>query len=464
MNQETPKTPSQSESQPTEMFSAYRPRIMVKFHDSIQLPYEDGAEKYFDQHNARFWERFARQFPGVTLKRVFTSLSPEKIRELVARAAKTDKTYRPPNFLTYFAIECPTGITPQTLIKALSNWEAIQTSYEDGAPAPHPAVGPTDDGYFPWQDYLDPAPLGIGVQCAWKQLGGDGEGMWFVDLEQNWDLHHPDLPDPPISLISGLRRYEQSHGTSVLGIVVAVDNAEFHVGIAPKASARVISEWRPADASRTNPADAIMEVIAMLRFGDVLLLETQYLRESDRSLWPSEGQMAVRNAIRAGVALGIVVVEAAGNGGNNLDEYVDASGNRILNQAGEDPDNSCAILVGAASAALPHSRVRSSNFGKRVNCYAWGESVNTLDAEEPLFTANFSGTSSASAIVAGAALVIQGIAKKKFGRCYEPRELRSILSNQGTPSGNPATDRIGVMPDLCKIIQNLREPIPRPDM
>jgi len=454
MNTEAPKTPNQDPIRPTEEDSTlpvHKPRVVVKFQDSVQFPYEDGVEKYFDPENQAAWKQIVTAFPGITLKRAFTSLPPEKIRALVARSARRDKAYRSKNFLAYFAIEYPPNANPHELVRALLSWKAVQTAYLEGTPAPPPAVNPNDTR-FSRQDYLDPAPLGIDASFAWPRPGGDGEGTRFVDLEQGWGLNHPDLPTAAITQLPGHNRFYQSHGASVLGILVAVDNTVFHVGIAPKASASIISEWRSSTAY--NTADAIMVAISELDFGDVLLLETQYL--VDHRLWPIEWQLAAREWIETGVSEGIVVIEAAGNGRNDLDPPA--------------WENSGAVMVGAATATHPHVKTLSSNFGSRIDCYAWGESVDTLSAEPPRFTTNFSGTSSASAIVAGAALIVQGIAKKKFGRFYWPHELRAILSNpdHGTKSQNHPTDRIGVMPNLKEIVtridnESIAPPAPSPD-
>src|SRR5207247_1937936 len=67
-----------------------------------------------------------------------------------------------------------------------------------------------------------------------------------------------------------------------------------------------------------------------------------------------------------------------------------------------------------------------------------------------LYTSTFNGTSSASPIITGAALAVQGLAQANLGFRFSPRRLRAILSSSatGTLSSNPAADRIGVMPDL----------------
>jgi hypothetical protein len=75
------------------------------------------------------------------------------------------------------------------------------------------------------------------------------------------------------------------------------------------------------------------------------------------------------------------------------------------------------------------------------------------------YTDSFSETSSAAPMIAGAALVLQGINEAALkGHRLGAREMRSILSNPatGTSSSNPPVDRIGVMPDLRKILEHRR--------
>ena len=153
--------------------------------------------------------------------------------------------------------------------------------------------------------------------------------------------------------------------------------------------------------------------------------------------------------------MGIIVIEAAGNAGINLDTIVDEEGNSPFTIGAED---SGAIMVGAATATWPHLPF-ATNIGSRVNCFAWGEKVYAPTSLGPndvtSFTPNFDGTSSASAIVAGAAIVLQGIAIAQFKRRLDALQMRDVLSSPvtATKSKNGLADGIGVMPNLKKIIQ-----------
>jgi serine protease len=370
--------------------------------------------------------------------------------------------------LTYFAIDCLPGTEPEKLAKVLSEWPAVEKAYVEAGPAPPPQlVNAANDPRSANQGYLDAAPAGIDVEFAWTNggtgtLGANGAGIHFVDLEQGWMLDHEDLKSAGITLISGVNfdftwpdgTSTRRHGTSVLGEVLAVDNTIGGVGIAPAATGRVISTWRTI--TNNNRSDAILDALLNLNFGDVLLLEAQV--KIGATYYPIEVEDANFDMIRLGTALGVAIVEAAGNGSSDLDTYTNSAGNQILNRGSADFRDSGAIMVGAANSGI-HERSNFSNFGSRVDCYGWGVFVDTCDCDASgtvsKYTANFGGTSSASPIIAGAALVVQGMAQANLGYRFSPGQIRSMLSDPAlsTASYNPASNRIGRMPDLKSIIQ-----------
>ena len=137
----------------------------------------------------------------------------------------------------------------------------------------------------------------------------------------------------------------------------------------------------------------------------------------------------------------------------------------ILNRASPDFRDSGALMVGAATSVVPHERAFFSNFGSRIDCYAWGENVPTCgdgglglgtstSSPQQTYT-NFAGTSAATATVAGAALLMQSWRLKSFGAVYDPATLRALLSNPilNTQSKDPPNDRIGVMPNLRRLVE-----------
>lgn len=409
---------------------------------------------YIRQLNIGAFDQLAQEFPGITFKKLYRSLEPQRIQALLNRAVDQDPSTSVPHLLRYFMVECPPNVDPHALAKQLAQWTAVQTAYFD-PPGSDPLVNPTDDPRSPNQGYLDPAPNGIDAEFAWNAEtalgipGGDGTGQNVIDLERGWTLNHEDLTAKGATVLHGtIQNESRYHGTAVLGEICAVDNALGCVGIAPNVdSVNVVSYW-----GSTIP-DAILAAIDHLTYGDVLLLEVQV------GFLPVEKLDAEFDTIRLATMLGIIVVEAAGNGNSDLDAYTNAAGEAILNRGSVDFRDSGAIMVGAASSATPHTRDPDSNYGSRIDCYAWGENVNTCSSNDAgsttAYTTNFQNTSAASPIVTGAALVVQGIAEANLGYRFSPYQMRALLSDPstGTASNNPAIDRIGVMPNLRAIIE-----------
>jgi len=438
-----------------------RPRVVVKFRDGVQLPYEDGAEKYVERLRVGPWSKLAAEFPGARLTRMFTALAPNKIRELVSRAVKLDETYRPPDFLTFFVVDAPEGVDLERLARALNEWRSVQTAYVD-RPGPDPVVNPADDPRWPNQGYLDPAPDGIDAEYAWGFAGGDGAGQRVVDLEQGWTLDHEDLVDHGATLLHGtLLDSSRGHGTSVLGELCAVDNSIGCVGIAPNIDSVDVVSFHGS----TRP-DAIVAALDSLSFGEMLLLEAQVYVDGSL-LGPIECYDADYEAIRLATALGIIVVEAGGNGTNNgspppldMDTYTNGAGLHILFRDPSNPDfrDSGAIIVSAATSASPHTRRDYGPHGQRIDCYAWSQNIDTCSSSSGgatnLYTVGFGGTSGASPIITGAALLVQGMAEAALGYRFGPHQMRVLLSDPatGTPPAATETTHIGVMPNLRAII------------
>jgi len=433
----------------------YRPRVVVKFRDRAEVPYVDGVEKVIQNLQLGPWERLAKRFPGLTFKRMFTSVKPEQIRELIDRATEIDRSYKPSNLLRYFVVECPPGVDPEDLAKELQSWDLVKKAYYD-PPGDDPVVDPTDDPRADNQGYLDPAPDAIDAEFAWGIIGGDGEGIGVIDMERGWTLNHEDLTAHGATLLHGvLLDSSRPHGTSVLGEICAVDNATGCVGICPNVDSVNVVSYNGS----TRP-NAMLAAIVALSFGDVLLLEAQVNIPGFINM-PIEVLDAEFDTIRLATALGIVVVEAAGNGSNDLDTFTDGAGDEIFNRGAAGFRDSGAIMVGAGSSTTPHTRLSFSNFGSRIDCYGWGENVNTCSSTSvgstTSYTSLFNGTSSASPIITGAALAVQGMAEAGLSSRFSPMQMRAILSDPatGTPSNDPPVDRIGVMPDLRAIIEDV---------
>jgi hypothetical protein len=453
-------------------------RVVIRFHDSLWLRHQEKREKTrrlmpFDPLTWRHLNKIVR---GKKVTNLFTSLNPETIETLICKAVKSDPTYQPLSFFDYYSVGCDSDSEAKEIVERLAEQDVVDLTYIETHSATPPSVHTQSNPLSLYQGYLNPAPAGIDAKYAWEFPGGNGGGnVGFIDIEQGWKFNHEDISVHQLPTTGRSHWQHEDHGAAVLGVIMMQDNQVGGIGITPEANGYVISQWRPDGTF--NTADAIMAAIGHLKFGDIMLLEAQsYDVLNTRQIWPIEILDANFQAIRLATALGIVVVEAAGNGmyrqGNNLDLFRDRNGAYSLNRASDSFMDSGAIVVGAASGEVPHVRINASNYGNRVDCFAWGNNVVTAGrlprwsaASTNCYTAKFGGTSSASAIIAGAAIAMQCIAEAKYGTRLGPIRMRDILSNQlyGTASLNGhKIDKIGVMPDLRKIIDQALNFIPLP--
>ena len=313
--------------------------------------------------------------------------------------------------------------------------------------------------YDELQGYLGAAPGGIDAIATWSLPGGRGQGVRFADIEGGWNVRHEDLPGDRIELAAGPMiddRSWQAHGTAVVGEVAGRDNGLGMTGIAPDVERIIVSA-----IGRNEVATAIDRAAQRLRAGDVLLIELQGAGP-ERKWIPVEYWRDVYDAIRVATDRGVVVVEAAGNGAADLDS-------RAYHGAfNPETRDSGAIVVGAGgpprAGFTDRARLDFSNYGRRVNVQGWGRKVATLDygdlqrcgdGVDRHYTGEFSGTSSASPIVAGAAVLVQSYAKQQ-GRTLTPSEVRDVLRATGTPQTSDPKQQIGPRPDLARALPALR--------
>ncbi len=493
----------------------YVRRVIVKFKDALINPHDpqhvnDAADVFLAQLTTGAitgadWPQLVAQpqFHGITtIEKLLKAVSQIDLLNLMNLAFRRDPSYRffAPNFLAYFAIPCPASVNPETLAHALSLWGPVEKAYVAEAPADEPAHQPVNPGRNPRWSYPDTgcmraAPGGIDAVYAWLQPGGDGGkdhgvNLQFFDIESNWNLTHPDLlPAAPQFTGSGHRKVgREYHGTGVLGIVIASDTDptapydQSSLGITPKvAVTKVDSHW--VDDFNTDDFNTILRAILGLNFGDVLLLEAQLnIEDSSGTIvlgnLPVEFFLHIFDVIRLGTALGIVIVEVAGNEAHDLDVLSTMYSIPWLRKNTNPQLDSGAIMVSAASpwrinpdgSANPNdpvhaplrdsNLVRQHNFGSRIDCYAWGDNIWTTSclphpsgASSAAYYHSFGDTSGASAIIAGAALSVQGMAAQ-LGYRFSPLQIRNLLSDQttGTASQDPLNDRLGWMPNLRTII------------
>lgn len=390
----------------------------------------------------------------------------ERIGALIARAEARSGREQPDLRLMYRAVP-PPG-TPsadlETIAGALHELPVTEwVSIEPELVAPPFDIPPTSDDFTNRQGYAEAT---AGIDAIWAQsVGLDGAGLRIYDCEYGWDDEHEGLTPQPVFREPGhtedpgvAERGWDDHGTAVVGVWGAADNAYGVTGMAAGAEFYLYSEWTIEGGIRR--LEAITNAIADARVGDLVVLEMQTFGAGG-DFAPAEYALGVWQATKVGTDAGVVVVAAAGNGDQDLDDPVYAE------YAAR--GHSGAILVGAGSNDEDHRRLGFSTYGSRIDLQGWGTGVTTLGygglarfGNDPHqeYTSGFNGTSSATPIVTSAVALLQQYARDTYGSVLRPAELRDVLVATGRPQSSPSKP-IGPLPDVRAAIAELDRLAPR---
>jgi serine protease len=500
------------------------PRVGIKLTPAAQL-----EQMKDSQHIVSILEKAS---PGVSagsvVSRLLYTRTPAEIDALVERAVHCDHSYKRVDLNTWYQVYLRTtaksGIPPQapptycdptdveSLLVDLLKHPDVENAYAlRTGPPPGPQFASTANGY------LDtPANFGLDVMSAWNTIGDptgatSGQGVRLVNIDGGWyrfpktrsdgskyDLYNDDLPLNIKTLNSMVQKQQCYHGNNVLGILLMTPgNNVDGSGIAPACQCYTMGHTfagPPTQPAGVHVGLALLESLLatddtndakfLLRPGDVILLETS---TSDKTMMgvsaemPSECEPPVFALIRIATAVGVIVVEPAGNAGVDL-ATVSVNGKYFFDKnKPADWRDSGAIMVGA-SKSTSFERWGSTNHGDHVDVFAWGENVSTTgrsgvnayqfnpspadfspDPSQGLNNPAFGGTSAAAAIIAGAVMLIQGYARQHFnGLQYSPSQMRDLLKSNGTPSKisvqgtlQDTTTDIGVMPKLADVLAKI---------
>jgi hypothetical protein len=431
------------------------------------------------------WREIVHMFPELMFERVFRSLTLQDLEE-----ARDEVASDPPNaggvseipFLeTYFRFDSSAPLEDNVDLEPLAKYlrdreTTVELAYVARPIGPPPQAGAYYQGYFERPDNG-----GVGFRYVKDEYPpASGANVRFVDVEQGWIYVHPDLPALPNPIpLSGVncgvpgpafRPGTGPHGLMILGILLAQDDGVGITGIVPDATAWLASELRKngKDYDIENTPDAIIAATKRLNKGDVILIEGQqnfdgkevkFAGQQDvtrRFNLPVEADPTIFAAIVYATSRGLIVVEPAGF---NLPNGVSLD-NVTFTISGHPPlfsSDSGAIVVAAGWNNVmdpTFSRADTTNYGNGVDCFADGDYIASLNDGGPanLYQiVTYGGNSSAAAIVAGAALILQDI---QTAGLIKPWKMRDLLTTPGTspnPTGTGANPLIGVMPNMLAI-------------
>jgi subtilisin family serine protease len=446
---------------------------------------------------------------GISIRPLFGA-SEEKMRAQTALFC--EEAYAPvPDLSVYYKVEAPVERLDH-LANELRKLEAVEAAYvkppveiayalRELFPLAEEAPAKSSD-FTSRQLYLDAAPVGVDARYSWTVPGGKGQGVKIIDIEGAWNFSHEDLAQNQGGVVGGTPAGDlgwRNHGTAVVGEFSGDCNDFGITGICPDANVRAISVFGGMDS-----AAAIRKAAEMLDAGDIILIELHRAgpRFNFQDRADQRGYIAVEwwpddlDAIRYAIGKGVIVIEAAGNGGEDLDDALydnnPSSPNGPFpsgwhNPFKRNPIDSGAILVGAGNPPagthgrntqpnsgeiyVDRARCSFSNYGALIDAQGWGWEVTSCGygdlqggtIENFWYTDQFSGTSSASPILVGTIGCIQGILKVAGKAALTPAEARGLLRTTGSPQqdapGRPISQRIGNRPNLREMINQV---LPKP--
>lgn len=386
----------------------------------------------------------------------FYSISREKLDAYYQKAKRNlKKNLSDPR--TIFEFHLNAGADIQSVKKEIeSRLQALEY-----VSVPPKLSTPAVPDFQPTQLYLYDQEPGIHAQEFWNAYNVYGAGVKVCDVEYTFNESHEDLPT--VTILGQLPEdpgYGPDHGTAVLGEIASLNDGVGTTGIAYQSQLFFSGAYYNLTYSLE---EALINTLIELEEGDVVLIEQQISGPNGGSYYaPVEWYEPYYQAIQLISANGLIVVEAAGNGSQDLDDpifSIDNNGHYPFLEG----NWSEAIMVGAGAVGIDdvsRSKLWFSNYGSRIDLQGNGEGVVTTgygsgysaEGINKEYTNDFGGTSGASPIVVGAVALIQSLHKSVTGNPLSRDQIRDLLVHTGKPqvAGTlfPLSEKIGPLPNV----------------
>ena len=442
-------------------------RVIIKFAENLQVRFVNGQIHSGKSDLSRVTQKI-NSITNTPIQPLFIRDQDKIEQERIA--LQTEKSVSLPDLNSYYSLAITDYETATALIEELSGNPLIEKIYIRPQSYLADDIPPTTPDFVSEQGYLEPAPGGVDAYYAWNVPGGNGENVQIIDIEGNWNFDHEDLGANIGTLLYGT--YVNylgwaSHGTAIVGMMGADSNDYGVTGIAHKAQINTVS------IGTVGIAAAIDYAGDWLNPGDVITIPLNtpgprydFTFQGDQAGYVAEEYFDdTFDATQIASAKGIIVVTAAGNGQEDLDDPIYEDRFNIEYR------NSRAIFAGAGAPpsgnwGTDRSRISSSNYGSRLNLQGWGKEVVTT-GYGPLFNPDndyqqqytdiFGGTSAATGLVGGVVASLESAYIEAYGEPMEVEDLVYLLDLSGTLQPNP-NEKIGPRPDLGLALQALQTP------
>ena len=336
-------------------------------------------------------------------------------------------------------------------------YEFLKTQIDDNMLSfefiPIPILSITTPNFRDQQFYLDD----MNIEYAHRTPGGKGENITIVDVEYAWNFEHEDNFYKKGTLLGGTNNdavsENKNHGTAVMGMLCGDNNELGVLGICPEINFFGYGQ---------HPISCIKTIADKLLPGDIILIEFQmpgprynYINRPDQlGCVPPEFFDSIFNQIKYATDKGVIVIEGAANGEENLDDPIYQ---RKFDKTFRD---SGAIIVGACHNIDKHVATYYTGYGSIVDCHGYGFGVVTTgygDLCGPeynrYYTKQFRGTSSAAPMIAGICACVNGIRKAQGQTVFTPIEMRDFIKRGAVSC--IGDKQIGSWPDFKSLVKIL---------
>lgn len=397
------------------------------------------------------FEKLASEYGIVPQKGI--AIPEGKLQELEAAAIRntgSGKSVAKLRNIYDLSVNNPTNERLMQLALALEKMDEVEyCSLMTNTPIQPPFdIAPVTPLFESQQTYM--SAMAVNMEYAWN-MGLNGQGMILKDIEYGFNVLHEELNDVNVYVAPGMTISNQvssdfaEHGTAVFGVMYANKGDYGISGMAFGADELLL--FPEYQQSGYNRANAVTQAIANSSEGNIIVYEMQTFGPSDQYC-PAEYENVIWDLTKAATDAGIVIVAAAGNGNQNLDS--------IPYQDYMQRGDSGAIIVGAGTNDSTRQRLSFSTYGSKVNLQGWGQGVFTSGYGDLLQVGgdfnqsytNFSGTSSATPIVASCVAVLQSYYHALTGEYLTGVQMRDLLVETGKQQSNIWQGYIGPLPDM----------------